>query len=76
MGDYVNWDAVWKIALVAALGGVGVVSAFGIYVRGWAAARESAAEGRSAIVGYAEAGVGLAICVAAAIVGLWAMMQK
>jgi len=71
----VDWSAVEKIFLAALIGGPCVVIVFGILLLGLkraSAARSS--EGR--VANYALSGVCGVICVAALVVGIYAMAEK
>ena len=69
---YVNWSALGKIVLVALVGGVGVVLAFGLAVEGvekFEQAKTTVARGLSGLLVALSGGV----CVAAVVFGIYAM---
>jgi hypothetical protein len=73
--DFVNWSALWKIILAALIGGAGVVLAFGILLIGlkWT---NSARGAGTKLGGYSLAAVCGVFCVAAVVVGIYAMAHK
>jgi uncharacterized membrane protein len=71
----INWAELWKIVLVALVGGTGVVSVFGLLLLG--VSRAKTATRPTAQYGlYALSGLCGVIVVAVAIVGVYAMTQK
>ena len=73
--SFVNWNAVWKIALAALIGGPGVVIVFGVLLLGLKRAGLARnAEGR--LANYALSAVCGLICVGAIVVGIYAMAEK
>ncbi len=73
--EFINWSALWKIVLAAFVGGVGVVVVFGFLLVGVKIANNAKSGGRE-WAGYALAGVCGFICVAAIVVGIYAMAEK
>ena len=67
--------SLWKIVLAALVGGVGVVVPFGFLMLGVKIANNAASGGR-VWAGYALAGVCGFICVAAIVIGIYAMAEK
>ncbi|MGX6449338.1 hypothetical protein ACVU7I_14920 [Patulibacter sp. S7RM1-6] len=78
LAEIVDLDALWKIALAALCGGVGVTAVFGIGVlRGEAllAARRRGGGGAVAVNGLVVAACAV-VCVAAIVAGVLAMTHK
>ena len=73
--EFINWSALWKIVVAALIGGVGVVVVFGFLLLGVKIANNAKGSGRE-WAGYALAGVCGLICVAAIVVGIYAMAEK
>ncbi len=73
--DLINWNALGKIVLAALIGGAGVVIVFGFLLYGVKIANNAKSGGRE-WAGYALAGVCGLICVAAVVVGIYAMAKK
>ena len=73
--ELVNWNALGKIVLAALVGGVGVVVVFGFLLFGVKIAN-NAKSGGGEWAGYALAGVCGFICVAAIVIGIYAMAEK
>jgi NADH:ubiquinone oxidoreductase subunit 6 (subunit J) len=73
--EFVNWSALWKIVVAAFVGGVGVVVVFGFLLYGVKIANDAKSGGRE-WAGYALAGVCGLVCVAAIVVGIYAMAEK
>jgi hypothetical protein len=74
----VIWSALGQEALVALIGGVGVVAAFGLCLLGLNArnrAREQSGAAMS-VAGVAMLTLGAAVCVAALVIGFIAMTHK
>ena len=72
---YINWNALWKIALAALVGGAGVVIVFGFLLVGVKIANNAKSGGRE-WAGYALAGVCGLFCVAVIVAGIYAMTNK
>lgn len=76
----VDWNAMWKIFLVALLAGAGTVVVFGFLLLGLKLANRLGTGGAhsegSRAVGYVVAGACAVICVAVVVVGVYAMTQK
>lgn len=76
----VDWNAMWKIFLVAFAAGAGVVVVFGFLLLGLKLASRSGIEGRqnagSQLGGYALAAVCGVICLGVIVVGVYAMAKK
>lgn len=68
----INWDALWKIVVVALIGGTGVVVAFGLTLLGLERAR-TARSRATRLAHRALAGVCCTVCVAAVATGLYAI---
>jgi len=73
--EYINWSALWKICAAALVGGAGVVVVFGFLLVGVKIANNAKSGGRE-WAGYALAGVCGLICVAAIVIGIYAMAKK
>jgi hypothetical protein len=73
--EFVNWTALWKIALAALVGGAGVVVVFGFLLVGVKIANNAKGSGGE-WAGYALAGVCGLICVAVIVIGIYAMAKK
>ncbi len=76
----IDWSAIWKIVVVALIGGCGIVVVYGFLLLGLKYAGVGASgdteEGASGIVGYAIAGVCAIIVVGVIVLGIYAMTQK
>jgi hypothetical protein len=76
----VDWSAIWKIVVVALIGGCGIVVVYGFLLLGvkYSGAGESSATetGTSRVVGYAVAGVCAILVVGVIVLGIYAMTQK
>jgi NADH:ubiquinone oxidoreductase subunit 6 (subunit J) len=73
--EFINWSALWKICAAALVGGAGVVVVFGFLLVGVKIANNGKSGGRE-WAGYALAGVCGVICVAAIVIGIYAMAEK
>jgi NADH:ubiquinone oxidoreductase subunit 6 (subunit J) len=73
--EYINWSALWKICAAALVGGAGVVVVFGFLLVGVKIANNAKSGGRE-WAGYALAGVCGLICLAAIVIGIYAMAKK
>jgi hypothetical protein len=75
--ETVKWAALGKEALVAFIGGVGVVAAFGLVVFGSSRASEARERGHGTTAApMLVTAVGALICVAALVIGFIAMTHK
>ncbi len=76
----VDWNAMWKIFLVALAAGAGVVIVFGFLLLGVKIANRAgtgeAASGGSRAGGYLLAGVCGVICLGVIAIGVYAMTKK
>ena len=73
----VDWNAMWKIFLVAFAAGAGVVVAFGFVLLGLKVAnRPGTAGGGSRLSGYALSAVCGVLCLGVVVVGVYAMTKK
>lgn len=72
----VDWDALWKIVLIALCGGVGVTAIFGVAVIRLEAYDVAREQHRSGATDLAIAGLCGAVCVAAVVAGLLAVLSK
>jgi hypothetical protein len=72
---YINWSALWKLAVAALIGGAGVVVVFGFLLLGVKIANNAKSGGRE-WAGYALAGVCGLFVVAVIAAGLYAMTNK
>jgi len=76
----VDWNAMWKIFLVALAAGAGVVVAFGFLLLGVKIANRSRADGThgggSRVGGYLLAAVCGVLCVGVVVIGVYAMTKK
>ncbi|MEV4420258.1 hypothetical protein AB0L40_09830 [Patulibacter sp. NPDC049589] len=78
LASVVDLDALWKIALIALCGGVGVTAVFGIGVLHAEALDAARGDGRTGAVllnGAVVVACGL-VCLAAIVVGVLAMTHK
>jgi hypothetical protein len=78
LASVIDFDALWKIVLIALCGGVGVTAVFGVgVIRSEALfqARERGDQGAVLLNGTAVVACGL-ICLAAVVVGVLAMTHK
>lgn len=75
----VDWNAMWKIFLVAFVAGAGVVVAFGFLLLGLKFANRSRADGGqsgSRLGGFALSVLCGVICVGVIVIGVYAMTKK
>jgi hypothetical protein len=73
----IDTSALWKIVAVGFAGGAGVVVAFGFVVLGTSRFGEARQGGVAARGGYALLVLlGAAFCIAAVVLGFWAMTKK
>ena len=72
---YIDWNALWKIALAALVGGAGVVIVFGFLLVGVKIANNAKGSGRE-WAGYALAGVCGLFCRAVITAGIYAILNK
>jgi hypothetical protein len=73
----VDTTALWKIIAASAIGGIGVVIAFGLVLIGISRSRETAGGSAAARTGYlALSTLSALFCLAAVAVGIWAMTKK
>jgi hypothetical protein len=72
---YINWSALWKIALASLIGGAGVVIVFGFLLLGVKIANNAKSGGRE-WAGYALSGVCGLFCVAVVAAGIYAILNK
>lgn len=73
----IDWNAMWKICLVALVAGAGVVVAFGFLLLGLKLAnRSGSAGGGSRVGGYALSAVCGVLCLGVVVVGVYAMTKK
>jgi len=74
----VDWHALWKIALVAFVGGVGVTALYGFLVMRAEALERARERGETATVAANGLVVGVcaAVCLAALVLGFIAMTHK
>jgi len=73
----VDWNAMWKIFVVALAAGGGVVVIFGFLLLGIKIANRAGAHtGSSRAAGYTLAGVCGAICLGVIVLGVYAMAKK
>ncbi|MGN6868612.1 MAG: hypothetical protein ACTHMY_09425 [Solirubrobacteraceae bacterium] len=70
----VNWDAMWKVFLVALVAGAGVVVAFGFLLLGLKFANRPS--GGSRFAGLTLALVCGVLCAGVVVVGIYAMTKK
>jgi hypothetical protein len=71
----VMWDDVLKILLAGLIGAVGVVVLYGFLLLAVSRARSSTSEGVR-ILDYVIAGVCGTLCIAAVVIGIYAMVNK
>jgi nitrate reductase gamma subunit len=74
--ETVKWAALGKEAIVAFVGGVGAVAAFGLVVLGSSRASQERERGGSTAAPVFGAAVGALNCVAALVIGFIAMTHK
>jgi hypothetical protein len=76
----VNWSAIWKIVVVALIGGAGVVVVYGFLLLGLKYAVTDGSGGThgegSKVLGYALAAVCAILVVGVIVLGIYAMTQK
>jgi hypothetical protein len=76
----IDWTAIWKIVVVALIGGCGVVVVYGFLLLGlkYAGVGDSSDthEGASGVVGYAIAGICAILVIGVIVLGIYAMTQK
>jgi NADH:ubiquinone oxidoreductase subunit 6 (subunit J) len=73
--ELIKWSALWKIIVAALVGGAGVVTAFGILLVGLKWAKRPRSSGAK-LGGYSLAAICGVFCVAAVVVGVYAMAHK
>jgi hypothetical protein len=71
----INTSALWKIIVAALAGGAGVVIAFGILLLGLSRAKR-ARRSTQRLAHYAITGLAGAFCLAAVVIGIYAMAKK
>ena len=74
--DYVDPDALWRILAVTLLASVLVPVAFAAAITGQGRRDEAVARGGSDALGTVMVIAGAFVCLAAIILGIWAMLQK
>jgi hypothetical protein len=77
----IDWTAIWKIVVVALIGGCGVVVVYGFLLLGvkYAGLGDDAGKTHtetSKVIGYAIAGVCAILVVGVIVLGIYAMTQK
>ena len=72
---YIDWNALWKIALASLIGGAGVVIVFGFLLLGVKIANNAKSGGRE-WAGYALSGACGLFCLAVVGAGLYAILNK
>ena len=73
----IDWNAMWKIFVVALAAGAGVVIAFGFVLLGVKIAnRSGSAGGGSRLGGYVLSAVCGVLCLGVVVVGVYAMTKK
>lgn len=79
-GEIINWSALWKIVLVALIGGCGVVVVYGFLLLGLkytAAGGSGETHSETAkVLGYALAAICAILVVGVVVLGIYAMTQK
>ena len=73
--SYINWSALWKIAVAALVGGAGVVIVFGFLLVGVKIANNAKSSGRE-WAGYALSGVCGLVVLAVVVAAIYAMVNK
>jgi hypothetical protein len=81
LGDaLVNWSAIWKIVLVALIGGAGIVIVYGFLLLGLKYATADGSGGThsegSRVLAYALVAICAILVVGAIVLGIYAMTQK
>jgi nitrate reductase gamma subunit len=71
----INTSALWKIILAAVAGGAGVVIAFGLVLLGLSRAKRASGSTQR-MADYALSGLAGLFCVAAVVLGIYAMVKK
>jgi NADH:ubiquinone oxidoreductase subunit 6 (subunit J) len=71
----INWNALWKIVLAAAVGGIGVVVTFGVLLLCLSRARSSTNSAKRLAYFAASTLCGL-VCLAVVAFGVYAMVEK
>jgi hypothetical protein len=78
--EIVNWSAIWKIVVVALVGGAGIVVVYGFLLLGLKFATTDGSGGThsegSKVVGYALAAICAILVVGVIVLGIYAMTQK
>jgi hypothetical protein len=72
----IDWSALLKILLVALCGGVGVTAIFGFGVLRLEAFDDARSQGRGGAANLVVVGLCGAVCLAAVVIGILAMMHK
>ena len=75
----IDWTAIWKIVLVALIGGGGVVIVYGFLLLGlkYAGVGDDAPhQERARVTGYALAGICGLLVIGVIVIGIYAMTQK
>lgn len=82
LGDaLVNWSAIWKIVIVALIGGAGIVIVYGFLLLGLKYATADGSGGTthsegSRVLAYALVAICAILVVGAIVLGIYAMTQK
>jgi NADH:ubiquinone oxidoreductase subunit 6 (subunit J) len=71
----INTSALWKIIVASLAGGAGVVIAFGILLLGLSRAKQARGTTQR-LADYAISGLAGLFCVAAVVIGIYAMAKK
>jgi hypothetical protein len=74
--DYVDPSALGKILAVVLLASVLVPVAFASVIAGQGRREQAVADGGSGVLGMTMLLAGAFVCVAAVVLGIWAMLQK
>jgi hypothetical protein len=71
----INWNALWKIVLAAAVGGIGVVLTFGLLLLSLSRAQAATSSGRR-LAYFAVSTVCGLVCLTVVAIGIYAMVEK
>jgi cytochrome bd-type quinol oxidase subunit 2 len=73
VSNYVDLDALWRVAALSAIFAIGVVALYALGLRALATGADGAAAGPARrTAGYAC----FALCLGAVLVGIWVMLDK
>ena len=73
MSDYIDLDALWRVAVLSAAFGIGVVGLYALGIRAMATTEGGAEPGRGR---RALSFVCFGLCAVAIVFGIWVMLDK